>query len=113
MLFRSEMPIQHNFSNWSNVNFTMIGEHEGEVTTSIVDAIESGMVRHATVGFFIAKTYDFLTNVGIDSSRIRFRNRCFLSGRPRGVYSKFNLSRIAIRDMAGKGQIPGLTKASW
>ena len=48
-----------------------------------------------------------------NSSRIRYRNRCFLSGRPRGVYSKFNLSRIAIRDMAGKGQIPGLTKASW
>ncbi len=48
-----------------------------------------------------------------NSSKIRFRNRCFLSGRPRGVYSKFNLSRIAIRDMAGKGQIPGLTKASW
>ncbi len=48
-----------------------------------------------------------------NSSRIRHRNRCFLSGRPRGVYSKFNLSRIAIRDMAGKGQIPGLTKASW
>ena len=68
-----EMPIDHDFSNWSNVNFTMIGEHEGEVTTSIVNAIETGMVRHPTVGFFIAKTYDFLTNVGIDSSRIRFR----------------------------------------
>jgi small subunit ribosomal protein S14 len=58
------------------------------------------------------------TQVKIDalprnSSKIRFRNRCFLSGRPRGVYSKFNLSRIAIRDLAGKGQIPGLTKASW
>jgi|TARA_B100000787_G_C16168057_1_gene284937 small subunit ribosomal protein S14 len=48
-----------------------------------------------------------------NSSKIRFRNRCFLSGRPRGVYSKFGLSRIAIRDLAGKGQIPGLTKASW
>ena len=48
-----------------------------------------------------------------NASRIRYRNRCFISGRPRGVYSKFNLSRIAIRDMAGKGQIPGLTKASW
>jgi len=48
-----------------------------------------------------------------NSSRIRYRNRCFLSGRPRGVYSKFTLSIIAIRDMAGKGQIPGLTKASW
>ena len=48
-----------------------------------------------------------------NSSKIRFRNRCFLSGRPRGIYSKFNLSRIAIRDLAGKGEIPGLTKASW
>ena len=48
-----------------------------------------------------------------NSSKLRFRNSCFVSGRPRGVYSKFNLSTIAIRDMAGKGQIPGLTKASW
>ncbi len=48
-----------------------------------------------------------------NSSKIRYRNRCFISGRPRGVYSKFNLSRIAIRELAGKGQIPGLTKASW
>ena len=48
-----------------------------------------------------------------NSFKIRFRNRCFISGRFRGVYSKFNLSRIAIRDMVGKGQIPGLTKASW
>ena len=48
-----------------------------------------------------------------NSSKNRFRNRCFFSGRPRGVYSKFGLSRIAIRDLAGKGQIPGLTKASW
>jgi small subunit ribosomal protein S14 len=48
-----------------------------------------------------------------NSAKNRFRNRCFFSGRPRGVYSKFGLSRIAIRDLAGKGQIPGLTKASW
>ncbi len=59
------------------------------------------------------KTQMKLESLPRNSSKIRFRNRCFLSGRPRGVYSKFNLSRIAIRDMAGKGQIPGLTKASW
>ena len=59
------------------------------------------------------KAQQKLSNLPRNSSKIRFRNRCFLSGRPRGVYSKFNLSRIAIRDMAGKGQIPGLTKASW
>ncbi|MDC0861556.1 30S ribosomal protein S14 [Alphaproteobacteria bacterium] len=54
-----------------------------------------------------------IDNLPRNSSKIRFRNRCFLSGRPRGVYSKFGLSRIAIRDLAGKGHIPGLTKASW
>ena len=48
-----------------------------------------------------------------NSAKNRYRNRCFFSGRPRGVYSKFGLSRIAIRDLAGKGRIPGLTKASW
>ena len=54
-----------------------------------------------------------LNDLPKDSSKIRFRNRCFMSGRPRGVYRKFNLSRIAIREMSGKGLIPGLTKASW
>ena len=68
-----EVPIQHDFSDWLNVNFTMVGEHEGEVSTSISKAVETGMVRHPTVGFFIAKTHEFLTNVGIDPSRIRFR----------------------------------------
>ena len=48
-----------------------------------------------------------------NSSKNRFRNRCFFSGRPRGVYSKFGLSRIALREMASHGQIPGMTKASW
>jgi len=65
--------IQHDFSGWLNVNFTMVGEHEGEVSTSISKAVETGMVRHPTVGFFIAKTHEFLTNVGIDPLRIRFR----------------------------------------
>ena len=54
-----------------------------------------------------------LNDLPKDSSKIRFRNRCFMSGRPRGVYRKFNLSRIAIREMSGKGLIPGFTKASW
>lgn len=48
-----------------------------------------------------------------NSSRVRVRNRCLLSGRPRGYYRKFRLSRIAIRDLASEGQIPGMTKSSW
>ena len=47
------------------------------------------------------------------SSRIRIRNRCFKTGRPRGVISRFKLSRISFREMALKGEIPGVTKASW
>ena len=47
------------------------------------------------------------------SSRIRIRNRCFKTGRPRGVLRRFNLSRIVFREMALKGEIPGITKASW
>ena len=43
----------------------------------------------------------------------RARNRCELTGRPRGVYRKFKLSRIAVRDLASIGQIPGMVKSSW
>ena len=47
------------------------------------------------------------------SSRIRIRNRCFKTGRPRGIIRRFNLSRISFREMALRGEIPGVTKASW
>lgn len=48
-----------------------------------------------------------------DSSPVRLRNRCALTGRPRGVYSKFGLGRSKLRDIAMRGEIPGMTKASW
>ena len=44
---------------------------------------------------------------------VRVRNRCELSGRPRGFYRRVKLSRIALRDLAASGQIPGMIKASW
>ena len=47
------------------------------------------------------------------SSPIRVRNRCFKTGRPRGVISRFKLSRLSFREMALNGEIPGVTKASW
>ncbi|AEI37588.1 MAG: 30S ribosomal protein S14 [Zymomonas mobilis subsp. pomaceae] len=43
----------------------------------------------------------------------RIRNRCALTGRPRGYYRKFQLCRIQLRDLANKGLIPGVTKSSW
>ncbi len=48
-----------------------------------------------------------------NSSGVRIRNRCELSGRPRGFYRRFKLSRIALRDLASIGHIPGVIKSSW
>ena len=48
-----------------------------------------------------------------DASPVRLRNRCALTGRPRGVYRKFGLGRNKLREIAMRGEIPGMTKASW
>ena len=48
-----------------------------------------------------------------NSSKVRIHHRCELSGRPKGYYRKVKMSRIALRDLANFGQIPGMTKASW
>jgi len=48
-----------------------------------------------------------------DASPSRQRNRCAITGRSRGVYRKFGLSRVKIREVANRGEIPGLAKASW
>lgn len=48
-----------------------------------------------------------------DSSAVRLRNRCLLTGRPHGYYRKFGLARNKLREMAMSGEIPGLVKASW
>jgi small subunit ribosomal protein S14 len=48
-----------------------------------------------------------------DASPSRMRNRCAITGRSRGVYRKFGLARVKIREVANRGEIPGLSKASW
>jgi small subunit ribosomal protein S14 len=48
-----------------------------------------------------------------DASPVRLRNRCALTGRPRGVYRKFGLARNKLRELALKGEVPGIIKASW
>ena len=48
-----------------------------------------------------------------NSSKVRIRNRCVLTGRPRGYYRKLKLSRIMLRELGSQGQIPGLVKSSW
>ena len=48
-----------------------------------------------------------------NSSAVRIRNRCEVTGRPRGYYRKLKMSRIALRDLAAAGLVPGIVKSSW
>lgn len=57
--------------------------------------------------------YQALQKLPKDSSAVRLHNRCMFTGRARGYYRKFGLSRLVLREMALKGEIPGLKKSSW
>ena len=54
-----------------------------------------------------------LAEIPRNGNPTRIRNRCELTGRPRGYYRKFRLARVMLRDLANKGLIPGVTKSSW
>ena len=54
-----------------------------------------------------------LAKIPRNSAKSRIRNRCEITGRPHGVYRKLRISRIALRELALKGKIPGMTKSSW
>ena len=54
-----------------------------------------------------------LSKLPKNSLPCRLRNRCIITGRPRGIYRKFKLSRIAFRELASDGKLPGITKSSW
>ena len=54
-----------------------------------------------------------LAKIPRNSARTRIRNRCEITGRPHGVYRKLRISRIALRELASHGKIPGMTKSSW
>ncbi|MFB4163973.1 30S ribosomal protein S14 [Alteribacillus sp. JSM 102045] len=57
--------------------------------------------------------YEALRHLPRDSSPTRLQNRCEVTGRPRGYMRKFGMSRITFRELAHKGQIPGVKKSSW
>ncbi len=59
------------------------------------------------------QAYIKLAELPRNSAPTRVRNRCELTGRPRGYYRKFQLSRIALRELASVGQVPGVVKSSW
>ena len=60
-----------------------------------------------------AEARDKLQALPRNASPVRLRNRCALTGRPRGFYGKFGLSRTKVREIAMRGEIPGVVKASW
>lgn len=60
-----------------------------------------------------AGDYGALAELPANSSRVRLKSRCAVTGRSRGYYSYFGISRLVLREMAHKGQLPGVKKASW
>ena len=73
------------------------------------------VLQHAVKRAELKKAGDWkaLDELPKNSSKVRLKNRCQLSGRPKGYVRYFGISRIALRDMALNGKIPGLKKASW
>ena len=59
------------------------------------------------------KAQQKLSNLPRNSSKVRIRNRCQITGRPHGVYRKLKISRIALRQLGLEGKIPGMVKSSW
>lgn len=57
--------------------------------------------------------YEALQQLPRNASPVRLHNRCLMTGRPRGYYRKFGISRLVLREMALRGEIPGVKKASW
>jgi small subunit ribosomal protein S14 len=98
-----------------------------------LSVINRDLKRRDTVKKFAAKRAELLSNIGNtklsdeeryaarqklqalprNASPVRLRNRCALTGRPRGVFSKFGLGRTKLREFAMRGEIPGVIKASW
>ena len=59
------------------------------------------------------KLYSKINELPRNASKVRVRNRCIITGRSRGVYRKFGLSRIKIRELSMAGMLPGVVKSSW
>ena len=75
-------------------------------------------LRKASVNLYLTEEERHAARVALnkmprDTSSIRLRSRCQFTGRPRGVYRKFKMSRLCFRELALAGCIPGITKASW
>ena len=71
------------------------------------------LINPATTDEEFHATQKKLQKLPRNSSKVRIRNRCSLSGRPRGFHRRFGVSRLTLRELALAGKIPGVTKSSW
>ena len=73
-----------------------------------------GILKDKSISFDVRiESVHKLAEMPRNSSVVRVRNRCVLTGRPRGFYRKFGISRIALRELGSAGFLPGVVKASW
>lgn len=68
-----EVNVEHDFQQWDDTPLTLVADENGELEMTLREAVAQGIIRHATVGYFMGMTHTFLQKVGIDSKRIRFR----------------------------------------
>ena len=92
-----------------NIKREMMSSMMGEKRRALASKLKDESLSMAERFLLQAK----LSKMPRDSSKIRIRNRCLITGRPRGYYRKFKMSRIVLRQLGSVGQIPGLTKSSW
>ena len=90
----------------------------GPDPVELEDGVVSGKLKAITKDQGLSMEERFTAQLKLaalprNSSPGRYRNRCEFSGRPRAVYRKFKLSRIALRELGNLGEVPGLVKSSW
>ena len=96
------------------VNNMLLGVTQGfERKLSLVGVGYRAQAQGDALKLQLGFSHDIIYNLPRTASPIRQRNRCSLTGRPRGTFRKFGLARAKIREIAFRGEIPGLTKASW
>lgn len=96
----------------------MIKKNEQRIRKSIQDAPKRQALKDVIMNKESSIEERFsasmkLASLRRDGSKSRIRNRCKLTGRPRGYYRKFEMSRICLRSLANQGMMPGVVKASW
>ena len=85
----------------------------GEQLTELTPAIIRRRLSATLPKYMLPTVFHQMAELPRNSAPNRYRNRCEITGRPRAVYRKHRLSRIALRELGSKGLIPGLVKSSW